>query len=244
MFSLSGKTALVTGAARGLGKAMAAALAGAGARVVVNDIPAAKDDLEKVAAETKGFAVTANISREDEVTAMRATVLEKVGPIDILVNNAGINRDGLMKSASSADWESVLAVNLTGAFHCVKTFVNDMRDKRWGRVINIASVVGETGIIGTPYYAASKAGLIGLTKATAAEVARRGVTVNAIAPGYVDTQMTQVLPDDIKKNLIEQIAVGRFAKPEEIAACVVFLASEEAAYITGAVLNVNGGFYM
>lgn len=244
MFALNRKTALVTGAARGLGKATAEALASVGAKVVVNDVPAAGAELEIVAATIGGLAVTADIAKEDEVSAMRATILEKVGPVDILVNNAGINRDGLMKSAASADLEKVLSVNLIGAFYCMKAFLNDMRERRWGRIINIASVVGETGIIGTPYYAASKAGLIGLTKATAAEVARRGVTVNAVAPGYVDTQMTRVLPEEIKKNLFERIAVGRFARPEEIAACVVFLASEEASYVTGAVLNVNGGFYM
>ncbi len=245
----SQRRALVTGASRGLGRAMALALAEAGTDVVINDIPGLAADAAKVVAEIEAlgrraafvpFDVTADLQVEEAVAKLE----QEFGPIDILVNNAGINRDGLMKSASKADWDAVIGVNLSGPFNCMKAVLPRQRERGWGRIVNIASVVGRMGFIGTPYYAAAKAGLLGLTRAAAAEVARKGVTVNAVAPGYVRTHMTDVLPDKVKAKLIESIPLGRFAEPAEIAAVVAFLASEQASYITGAGIDINGGLWM
>ncbi len=161
-----------------------------------------------------------------------------------LVNNAGINRDSTMKSATSADWDRVTDINLRGPFLCMKATINPMREQGWGRIINIASVVGKTGVPGTTYYAASKGGLIAMTKAVASEVGHRGITVNAVAPGCVETDMTRGYEGSVRDNILSRVPLGRFARPEEIAAAVLFLASPEASYITGTVLDVNGGYYM
>lgn len=246
---LDGRRALVTGASRGLGRAIALGLAQAGADVVVNDVEANAYAAAEVAREIAGLGRRAefapfDVSDAAMVEAVMAEVEGRFGPLDILVNNAGINRDGLLKSASKADWDAVLAVNLSGPFNCMAALMPRMRERGWGRVINVASVVGKTGIVGTPYYAAVKAGLMGLTRSAAAEFARRGVTVNAVAPGYIQTRMTDVLPEKIKAELQSRIPLGRLARPEEVSDVVVFLASGAASYITGASIDVNGGFWM
>ena len=247
--SLNGRVALVTGSARGLGRATALALAGRGADVVVNDIPrneaagrSVADEIEHM--ERRATFIAGDVTSEEDVRRMVARATDELGGVDILVNNAGINIDGLMRSAKKADWDAVIGVNLTAAFLCTKEVINPMRDRGWGRVINVASVVAERALVGTPYYAASKAGLIGLTKATAAEVARRGVTVNAVAPGWIETQMTESLADGYRERLLSQIPAGRFARPEEIAAVIAFLATDDASYVNGTLVEVTGGFGM
>lgn len=242
---LQGKVALVTGAARGLGRAIALELAGKGAEIIVNDIPAMADDAEKTVAAVKALGVGARfcpafVNSEAEVSRMAA----EVGQIDILVNNAGINRDGHMRKAQKADWDAVLDVNLTGPFVCTKTFVPAMAARGWGRIINIASYVGRTGVFGTPYYAASKAGLIGFTKEVAIEMAKKGVTVNALAPGYIMTEMMLKYPQDQLDAITAKIPCGYWAKPDDIAYWVGVCASPRAHYMTGAVIDCNGGWYM
>ena len=246
---LSGKVALITGSARGLGKASALKLAGAGATVIINDIP---QNAESAAATVDEFrlgdlnaeAALADVSDEAQVDALIAGILERHGRLDILVNNAGINRDSTIKRATSADWDLVTDVNLRGPFLCTRAAIEPMREQGWGRIINVASVVGKTGVPGTSYYAAAKGGLIALTKAVASEVARRGITVNAVAPGWIDTQMTRGFEGAVRENILNRIPMGRFAQVEEVAATIAFLASPDASYITGAVLDVNGGYYM
>jgi 3-oxoacyl-[acyl-carrier protein] reductase len=238
---LAGKVALVTGAGRGLGRAIAVELAGRGAHVIINDIP----QMEAEAAETIRLAgggrfYPAFVNREADVAQMVADL----GPVDILVNNAGINRDGTLKKSSKADWDAVLDVNLTGPFLCTRAFSAQMKERQWGRIINIASYVGRTGVFGTPYYAASKAGLIGLTKEAAVELARYGVTVNALAPGYIATEMMLHYPEEQRAALTAKIPVGYWAKPEDIAYWVGVLASPRSHYMTGAVLDCNGGIYI
>ncbi|BAD39790.1 3-oxoacyl-ACP reductase FabG [Symbiobacterium thermophilum] len=242
---LTGKVALVTGAARGLGRAIALEMAARGADVIVNDVP----DMAEVAAETVAAAQAlgvkarfypAFVNDEEQVNRMAA----EVGQVDILVNNAGVNRDGTMRKSSKADWDLVIDVNLTGTFNCLKAFTPAMRERRWGRVINIASYVGRTGVFGTPYYAASKAGVIGLTKEVAVEMARYGVTVNALAPGYIMTDMMMGYPEEQKAKITASIPVGYWAKPEDIAYWAGVLASPRAHYMTGAVIDCNGGVYM
>jgi 3-oxoacyl-[acyl-carrier protein] reductase len=246
---LSGKVALITGSARGLGKASALKLAGAGATVIINDIP---QNAESAAATVDEFrlgdlnaeAALADVSDEAQVDALIAGILERHGRLDILVNNAGINRDSTIKRAASADWDLVTGINLRGPFLCTRAAIEPMREQGWGRIINVASVVGKTGVPGTSYYAAAKGGLIALTKAVASEVARRGITVNAVAPGWIDTQMTRGFEGAVRENILNRIPMGRFAQVEEVAATIAFLASPDASYITGAVLDVNGGYYM
>jgi 3-oxoacyl-[acyl-carrier protein] reductase len=242
---LQGKVALVTGSARGLGKAIALELAGKGADIIINDIPAMEADAEKTVAELKALGVNARfyaafVNNEDEVAKMAA----EVGQVDILVNNAGINRDGHMRKSNKADWDAVIDVNLTGPFVCTKAFVPAMAARGWGRIINISSYVGRTGVFGTPYYAASKAGLIGFTKEVAIEMAKKGITVNALAPGYILTDMMMHYGQEYLDSISAKIPVGHWAKPEDIAYWVGVLASPRAHYMTGAIIDCNGGWYM
>ena len=233
------KTALITGASRGIGLACAQALASAGARVILAARDAAK--LEAASATIPGSIwVTLDLSSQESIKEAFA----KAGPVDILVNNAAVTKDGLALRMKKDDWDTVLSTNLTGAFLAIQQVLQGMMKERWGRIINISSIVGETGNPGQANYVASKAGLIGLTKSLAQEIASRNITVNAIAPGFIDTDMTAVLSDQLKQNMLAHIPLKRFGKPEDVAAAVKFLASEEASYITGAVLNVNGGMYM
>lgn len=242
---LHGKTALITGAARGLGRAIALELASRGAAIIINDIPAMAEEALKTVAQLHALGVGARfhaafVNDEAQVEQMAAAV----GQVDILVNNAGINRDGTMKKASKADWDAVLDVNLTGPFVCTKRFIGPMRDRGWGRIINIASYVGRTGVFGTPYYSASKAGLIGFTKEVATEMARKGVTVNALAPGYIETEMMLTYPQEQLDAISAKIPVGYWAKPDDIAYWAGVVASPRAHYMTGAVIDCNGGWYM
>ena len=233
------RTALITGASRGIGLACAQALASAGTRVIL-----AARDAAKLAAASAAIPestwVTIDLSSQESIKEAFA----KAGPVDILVNNAAVTKDGLALRMKKDDWDAVLSTNLTGAFLAVQQVMQGMMKQRWGRIINISSIVGETGNPGQANYVASKAGLIGLTKSLAQEIASRNITVNAIAPGFIDTDMTAALSDELKQNMLGHIPLKRFGKPEDIAAAVKFLASEEAGYITGAVLNVNGGMYM
>ncbi|MSR07467.1 MAG: 3-oxoacyl-[acyl-carrier-protein] reductase [Gemmatimonadetes bacterium] len=239
--SLEGKTALVTGASRGIGKAIAERLYAAGAKVAVVSRDEAK--VRAVAAElgerAAGFAVDVS---DGAAVAKTVELIEKaLGPIDILVNNAGVTKDGLLVRMSDSDWDTVLDTNLKAAFITMKAVTRGMMKRRSGRVINIASVVGLTGNAGQANYAASKAGLIGLTKSVARELASRNVLVNAVAPGLIDTDMTRDLPEDTKKQLLAQIPLGRRGSSDDIAGAVLFLASDQASYITGQVLVVDGG---
>lgn len=233
------RTALVTGASRGIGLACAHALASDGARVILAARDAAK--LEAASAAIPGSTwITLDMSSQESIKAAFATA----GPVDILVNNAAVTKDGLALRMKKDDWDAVLSTNLTGAFLAIQQVLQAMMKARWGRIINISSIVGETGNPGQANYVASKAGLIGLTKSLAQEIASRNITVNAIAPGFIDTDMTAALSDQLKENMLAHIPLKRFGQPEDVAAAVKFLASEEAGYITGAVLNVNGGMYM
>ena len=233
------RTALITGASRGIGLACAQALASAGTRVILAARDAAKLEAAS-AAIPRSTWVTLDLSSQESIKAAFA----QAGPVDILVNNAAVTKDGLALRMKKDDWDAVLATNLTGAFLAIQQVLQGMMKERWGRIINISSIVGETGNPGQANYVASKAGLIGLTKSLAQEIASRNITVNAIAPGFIDTDMTAVLSDQLKQNMLTHIPLKRFGKPEDVAAAVKFLASEEAGYITGAVLNVNGGMYM
>jgi 3-oxoacyl-[acyl-carrier protein] reductase len=247
MFSLNGKVALVTGASQGIGRDTALALAQSGARLAV----AARNE-EKLAtlvqeiAGTGGeaFAVKMDVTDAEQVKAGFKAVLEKFGKLDILVNNAAITRDGLAMRMKQDDWEAVIRTNLTGAHLCSQQALATMMRARAGRIINIASVVAQMGNAGQANYVAAKAGLIGLTKALAMEMASRQVTVNAVAPGFIETPMTDVLPDKVKEELKTRIPLGRMGTGRDVAAAIVFLASDEAAYITGHVLDVNGGMYL
>jgi 3-oxoacyl-[acyl-carrier protein] reductase len=241
------RTAFVTGASRGIGKACALALAAAGARVVLGARQV--DKLEQVAAQIRAaggeaFPVEIDLSVTDSIRSAFASAAKEFGHIDILVNNAGITRDGLVLRMKQQDWDAVLSTNLTGAFVATQQVLLSMMRERWGRIINISSVVGQCGNAGQANYAASKAGLFGFTKSLAQEMAARGITVNAVAPGFIDTDMTEVLSQEVKDKVLSGIPLKRLGKPEDVAAAVRFLASEEAGYITGHVLDVNGGLYM
>src|SRR6266702_4135458 len=244
MFSLKDKVALVTGASQGIGRDTALALAQAGAKVAVaarNEEKLAALVKDIVAAGGEAFAVKMDVADAEQIKAGFKQVLERFGRLDILVNNAAITRDGLALRMKLDDWEAVLRTNLTGAHVCIQQALGIMMRARAGRIINIASVVAQMGNAGQANYVAAKAGLIGLTKAIAIEIASRGVTVNAVAPGFIATPMTDVLPDKVKEELKTRIPLGRMDVERDVASAVVFLASEEAGEITGHVLNVNGG---
>ena len=247
MFSLKGKVALVTGAAQGIGRDTALALMEAGAKVAVanrNEEKLAALAQEIAAKGREALAVTMNVDDADHITAGFKAVLEKFGKLDILVNNAAITRDSLAMRMKADDWDAVLRTNLTGAHLCSQQALAVMMRARTGRIINIASVVARMGNAGQANYVAAKAGLIGLTKAIAMEIASRNVTVNAVAPGFIETPMTDGLPEKVKEELKALIPLGRMGTPRDVAAAIVFLASDEAAYITGHVLDVNGGMYL
>ena len=244
---MSSRTAFITGASRGIGKACAIALSKAGHRVIL--AARALDKLEEVAATIRAtggeaFVVELDLSSQESIKNAFTTAAKDFGRIDILVNNAGITKDGLAIRMKLADFESVIQTNLTGAFSCCQQVLMPMMKERWGRIINISSIVGETGNAGQSNYVSSKAGLIGLTKALAQEMASRNITVNAVAPGFIDTDMTSVLPAEVKDALLSRIPLKRLGASEDIAAAVRFLASDDASYITGHVLDVNGGMYM
>ncbi len=245
---VTGKIAVVTGASRGIGRAIALKLASEGAKVIVN-YNGSKDralEVKQKIEENGGSAeiYQCDVSDFEKCEAFITDIIRQWGRIDILVNNAGITRDGLLMKMSEEDFNKVLDTNLKGAFNTIRFASRQMLKQRSGRIINMASVVGVTGNAGQVNYAASKAGIIGLTKAAARELALRGVTVNAIAPGFIETDMTEELTEKVKENSVSQIPLGKFGKPEHVAAAAAFLASEEAEYITGQVLHVDGGMVM
>jgi 3-oxoacyl-[acyl-carrier protein] reductase len=247
VFSLKDKVALVTGASQGIGRDTALALSQAGAKVAV----AARNEEKLVnlvseieAAGGSALAVKMDVADAEQVKAGFKQVVEKFGRLDILVNNAAITRDGLSMRMKQDDWEAVLKTNLTGAHLCIQQALSTMMRARVGRIINISSVVAQSGNAGQANYVAAKAGLIGLTKAVAIEIASRNITVNAVAPGFIETPMTDVLPDKVKEELKTRIPLGRMGSAREVAAAIIFLASDEAGYITGHVLNVNGGMHL
>lgn len=244
MFNLEGKCALVTGASGGLGKAIAMALHANGAKVALSGTRV--EPLEALAAELGegAFVVPANLSDPDSVMALPKAAVEAMGQVDILVNNAGITRDNIAMRMKDDDWDSVLQVNLKAAFKLSQGVMRGMMKRRVGRIINITSIVGVTGNPGQSNYAASKAGLIGLTKSLAQELASRNITVNAVAPGFIESPMTDVLSDDQKNSLLQNVPAGRLGVGSEIAAGVLYLASDEAAYVTGQTLHINGGMAM
>jgi 3-oxoacyl-[acyl-carrier protein] reductase len=238
---------LITGASQGIGEAIATEFSEEGAAVALVDIQ--KEKLEGVAGKIVGrggraFVYTADVSRFDQAAAVVEAVLKEHGKIDHLINNAGITRDGLLMRMKEEEWDAVIAVNLKGVFNFSKAVIRSMISARYGRIVSLSSVVGQMGNVGQTNYASSKAGLIGFTKSLAREVASRGVTVNCVAPGYIATQMTAGLPEEIKKAFLGLIPLQRFGEPGEVARAVRFLCSDDAAYITGQVIQVNGGLYM
>jgi 3-oxoacyl-[acyl-carrier protein] reductase len=252
---LNGRVAVITGASQGIGRACALKLAKCGASIAL--IARNREKLEAVAQEIQNITVnggtavaarasviTADMQNEDEIKSAFKSIVTELGKIDILVNNAGITRDQLIMRMKRADWDSVLNTNLTSAYLCTQQAISSMLKQRWGRIINITSIFGQMGQAGQANYAASKAGLIGLTMAVARELGSRSITCNAVAPGFIETAMTAELPEDLKQNALKMIPLGRIGSPEDVANCVAFLASEEAGYITGHVLNVNGGMLM
>ena len=245
--SLQGKTAIVTGAAQGIGRAIAECLAQAGADIAVADLDPGRS-VETVSSVQKlgrkALNIKVNVADANETKAMVEQVLKDWGKVDILVNNAGITRDGLLLRMKEEDWNLVLQINLNGTFNCTKAVLQPMTKQRYGRIVNIASIVGVIGNAGQANYSASKAAVIGFTKTVGREYASRNVTVNAVAPGFIDTAMTHGLSADVKETLLKQIPLGRLGMPADVAAAVRFLVSEDAAYITGHVLHVNGGMLM
>ncbi|HEX9778928.1 MAG TPA: 3-oxoacyl-[acyl-carrier-protein] reductase [Geopsychrobacteraceae bacterium] len=241
------KVAVVTGASRGIGRSISLALAGQGAKIVAVDIDLEATEAfvaELKAQGTEAVAVQGNVTVTAEVEAMFKSALDAFGRVDILINNAGITRDALLLRMKDEDWDAVLTVNLKGAFLCSRAAAKVMSKQRYGRIVNIASVVGQMGNAGQANYCASKAGLMGLTRSNARELARRNVTVNAVAPGFIATEMTDALPEKKREELSAQIPLERLGSADDIAHAVLFLASDQAAYITGQVLGVNGGMYM
>ena len=244
---LKDKVALITGAAQGIGKAIALKLADSGADVVIVDMNLEK--AQETAKEIEGrgrraIALKANVANLQETEAMIDETVAKLGAIHILVNNAGITRDALILRMKEEDWDAVIAVNLKGVFNCTKAAVKHMAKQRYGRIINIASIVGEMGNAGQANYSASKAGVIALAKTVAREFASRNITCNAIAPGFIETAMTQALSEKVREELAKQIPMARLGTPEDVAEGVLFLVSDSSNYITGQVLNINGGMYM
>ena len=245
--TLNGRVAVVTGASQGIGKACAIELAKSGASVAL--VARNQQKLEEVAAGISALGGSArvtptDIENEEQIKAAFKGVIGDLGKIDILVNNAGITRDQLVMRLKRADWDAVLNTNLTSAYLCTQQVISPMLKQRWGRIINVTSVFGQMGQAGQANYASSKAGLIGLTMAVARELGSRNITCNAVAPGFIQTAMTEVLPDELKQSALKMVPLGRVGTPEDVAHCVAFLASEEAGYITGHVLNVNGGMLM
>ena len=244
MFDLTGKTALVTGASGGIGEAVARALHAQGASVVLHGTRAEKLEALQKDLGARAFTLAVELSDRDAVAGLVDAASALAGPISILVNNAGITRDGLLMRMKDDDWDSVLEVNMTASMSLCRAVMRGMMKARTGRIISISSVVGVTGNAGQTNYAASKAGMIGFSKSLAAEVASRGLTVNVVAPGFIETPMTDVLDESQKSALLTRVPAGRLGHADEIAATVAFLASDEAAYITGATLHVNGGMAM
>lgn len=243
------RVALVTGSGQGLGKAIAFALAREGAKIAINDISFNEKKAQGTVEElrvmgTEAEIFLADVTQEGEVNTMVEKVIERFGRIDILVNNAGINRDGLIHKGSLQNWSAVMDVNLTGPFICTKAVLPSMRQNNYGRIVNISSLTARMGIFGTGYYATTKSGLIGLTKVTAVENAQKGITCNALAPGYIKTDMMMKYPEEQLQALITKIPAGRLAEPEEIAEAALFVAADSSSYITGAVLDINGGYFI
>lgn len=245
---LKGKVAVITGSGRGIGKAIAQKLAFYGANIVINDIPSS-DYADATCEEIKAMGVDCivvkgDVRSADDVATLINTTMEKFGRIDIFVNNAGVTRDGLMLRMSEDDWDLVMDINLKGAFNCIKTVARPMMKQRGGSIINIASVVGVMGNAGQANYSASKAGLIGLTKTTAKEFASRGIRCNAVAPGFIASDMTDKLTDEVKKQYFDAIPLAKFGETSDVADVVAFLASDMSKYVTGQVINVDGGLVM
>jgi 3-oxoacyl-[acyl-carrier protein] reductase len=238
---LSARTAFVTGSTRGIGLAIARALHAAGAKVAIvgRDSARAQAVASELGERASGFAC--DVAREPEVTAAIAAAEAALGPVDILVNNAGLTRDNILLRLSLEDWDAVLAANLSGAFYATRAVIKGMMKRRWGRIVNVTSIVGLTGNKGQANYAASKAGLIGFTKSVAKEYASRGILANCVAPGFIETDMTAALPEEARATLLEDIALGRLGQPADVAGAVLFLASDLSGYITGQVLVVDGG---
>lgn len=244
MFDLNGKNALITGASGGIGGAIATALHNAGATVALSGTRV--EPLEALAAQLgdRAHVLPCNLSDAEAVTALPKQAADLMGSVDVLVNNAGITRDNIFMRMSDEEWSSVLEVNLTSTMRLCKGVIRGMMKSRWGRIVNISSIVGATGNPGQANYAASKAGMVGMSKSIAYEVASRGITVNCVAPGFITTAMTEKLTDDQKAGILSQVPAGRMGDPEEIAAAVLYLSSPEAAYVTGTTLHVNGGMAM
>lgn len=245
---LKGKTAVITGSGRGIGKAIALKLAGHGANIVINDIPSSTD-ADKTSEEIKAMGVGSIVVKGDvrnfaDMETLVKTTVDTFGSIDIVVNNAGITRDGLMLRMSEEDWDMVLDINLKGAFNCIKAAARPMMKQKSGAIVNIASVVGVMGNAGQANYSASKAGLIGLTKTVAKEFAKKNIRCNAVAPGFIESDMTAKLSDEVKENYFAAIPLSKFGKTEDIADVVAFLASDMSKYVTGQVINVDGGLVM
>jgi 3-oxoacyl-[acyl-carrier protein] reductase len=247
-FMLDGKVAIVTGASRGIGRAIALSMASAGAHIVINyagNEAAAKEVADEVAKlGRQSLIIQANVANSAEVAQMVDETVKTFGKVDILVNNAGITKDNLLMRMKEDEWDDVIAINLKGVYNCLKAVTRPMMKQRSGRIINISSVVGAIGNAGQANYVAAKSGVIGLTKSAARELASRGITVNAIAPGFIETDMTAKLGEDIQKSLLDQIPLQRLGKPEDIAYMATFLASEQASYMTGQTLHIDGGMYM